>query len=41
MTRQLSLGGGYQYVWRSIEDEPDDAQANRLFLGVVWEPNRL
>jgi hypothetical protein len=41
MTRQLSLGGGYQYVWRSIEDELDDAQANRLFLGVVWEPNRL
>jgi opacity protein-like surface antigen len=41
MTRQLTLGGGYEYVWRSIEDEPEDAQSNRLFLGVTWEPNRL
>ena len=41
MTRQFTLGGGYQYVWRSIEGEPDDAQSNRLFLGVTWEPHRL
>jgi hypothetical protein len=41
MTRQLALGGSYQYVWRSIEDEPNDAQANRLFLGLTWQPNRL
>jgi len=41
MTRQLTLGGGYQHVWRSLEDEPSDARSNRLFLGVTWEPNRL
>jgi hypothetical protein len=41
MTRQFTLGGAYQYVWRSIEDEPEDAQSNRLFLGVTWEPHRL
>ena len=41
MTRQFTLGGGYQYVWRSLEDEPEDAQSNRLFLGVTWEPHRL
>jgi len=41
MTRQFTLGGGYEYVWRSIENEPEDAQSNRLFLGVTWEPHRL
>jgi hypothetical protein len=41
MTRQFTLGGGYQYVWRSIEEEPEDARSNRLFLGVTWEPHRL
>jgi hypothetical protein len=40
MTRQLTLGGGYEYVWRSIEDQPEDSVSNRLFLGVTWEPNR-
>ena len=41
MTRQFTLGGGYEYVWRSIENEPEDAVSNRLFLGVTWEPHRL
>jgi hypothetical protein len=41
MTRKFTLGGGYEYVWRSIEDQPEDAQSNRLYFGVTWEPNRL
>lgn len=41
MTRQFALGGGYEYVWRQIEDQPDDAVSNRLFLGITWEPHRL
>jgi len=41
MTRQLTLGGAYQHVWRSLEDQPDDARSNRVYFGVTWEPNRL
>jgi opacity protein-like surface antigen len=41
MTRQFTLGGGYEYVWRDVEDQAEDAQSNRLFLGVTWEPHRL
>lgn len=40
MTRQFALGGGYEYVWRQIEGDPNDAVSNRLFLGVTWEPHR-
>lgn len=40
MTQQFTLAGGYEYVWRSIEDQPGDSESNRLFLGVTWEPNR-
>jgi hypothetical protein len=41
MSRQFTLGGGYEFVWRSLENEPEDATSNRLFFGVTWEPNRL
>jgi hypothetical protein len=41
MSRQFTLEGGYVYVWRSIENQPNDAESNRLYFGVTWEPHRL
>jgi hypothetical protein len=36
--RDWSLGGGYEYVWRDEENDPNPAEANRLHLGVTYHP---
>ena len=40
MTQKFTLGGGYQYVWRKYEGEPNDAASNELHLGITYEPHR-
>lgn len=40
-TRQFGLLAGYEYTWREYEDDLNDAQSNRFYLGVVYEPHRL
>jgi opacity protein-like surface antigen len=40
MTRQFTLGGGYQYRWREYDGDPNDATSNEFFLGVTYEPHR-
>jgi hypothetical protein len=37
--RDWILGGGYEYVWREEENDPNPAEANRLHLGVTWHPH--
>ena len=39
-SRQWSLAGTYTYVWRKYESSPEPAEANRLSLGVTYEPHR-
>lgn len=36
--RDWTLGGGYEFVWREEENDPDAAIANRLNLGVTYKP---
>jgi hypothetical protein len=38
--RDWSLGGLYTYVWSEYENDPSSASANRVSIGVTWEPNR-
>jgi hypothetical protein len=38
MTRQFTLGGGYEYSWRKYENETHDAASNALHLGITYEP---
>ncbi len=39
-TRQFSLLAGYNYTWREYENDPNSAESNRVFAGIVYEPNR-
>lgn len=39
-TRPASLIAGYQYTWREFEDDPTDADSNRFYLGVRYQPRR-
>jgi hypothetical protein len=40
MSRQFTLGGRYDYLWRKYEDQPNAAEANMLSLGITYEPHR-
>lgn len=40
-SRQWTLGGAYTYTWREYEDDVSSADANRLSIGITYEPNRL
>ncbi|MGH8249929.1 MAG: hypothetical protein ACREVI_04405 [Steroidobacteraceae bacterium] len=37
--RQWTLGGIYTYVWRDFESDPRSADANRVSIGITYEPN--
>jgi opacity protein-like surface antigen len=36
--RDWVLGGGYEFVWREEENDPDAAVSNRLHVGVTYQP---
>jgi hypothetical protein len=40
-TRQWTLGGAYTYVWSDFENDVSSAEANRISIGITYEPNRL
>jgi hypothetical protein len=38
--RQWTLEGAYTYVWRDFENDSGSAEANRVSIGITYEPNR-
>jgi len=40
-SRQWTLGGAYTYVWRDYQNDLSSAEANRLSIGITYQPNRL
>jgi hypothetical protein len=39
-SQQWTLGGAYTYTWREYENDVSSADANRVSIGITYEPNR-